>query len=51
VLAADSEISNSFVKYSGDKAWIYKYPKSASRFDLQIAIVGGNYRNSIGERA
>jgi 20S proteasome alpha/beta subunit len=40
VLAADSEISNSFVKLPGDKAWIYKYPPAADRFTLQIGIVG-----------
>jgi hypothetical protein len=38
--AADSEISNAYQKYQGDKAWIYKYPGSAERHDLQIGIVG-----------
>ena len=40
VLAADSEISNNVMKYQGDKAWIYKYPSDAERFELQVGIVG-----------
>lgn len=42
VLAADSELSNSTIKFSGTKAWIYRYPKgTADPVPLaQVAIVG-----------
>ena len=40
VLAADSEISNAYMKYQGDKAWVYKYPRDASAYWLQLGIVG-----------
>jgi len=42
VLAADSEISNAFVKMPGTKAWVYKYAGQAdgSPYALQLGIVG-----------